>query len=437
MRLSALWRAIPLFGLAGLTGPARAQFIDTYLPANVPGFDQERGVTVLSRPRPLYQEQGVRVGGFTIRGGVDERFGYNSNITGTPSGPGSSFFETNPSVSATSNWSRNRLGVSASADRFDYLSASRQSHTDWTVGLGGGVTILRNTLDVGYSHVHGNEFGINAGAVAYDAPVPFDVDIVRSAYTFDLGRITLTPNLDFRYYQFGDALSAGQTITQRYRDRTVLSGGVTGRYAWSNERALVLVVQGSSSNYLNQLPGAATNNSQSILILPGIDYQATGPWRYRVLVGGEFRRFDAAQYGSRVSPVFEASVIYTPTELTTLTGTFRRAVEDPEAEGTSGYTTTGVSLRVDHELRRNVLLDATALYRSVNYFQDLGSTNAYSIGGGVTWLIDPHLSAFATYRYTRQDGSSQRPVVLTLGAPASVLPSFTQNLALVGLRWRL
>ena len=394
-------------------------------------------MTVLSRLRPLYQEQGIRSGGFTIRGGADERFGYNSNITGTRSGPGSTFFQTSPSVSADSNWSRNRLSLSASADRFDYLSAPRQSHTDWTVNVGGGVTLLRSTLDLGYTHMHGNEFGLNAGAVAYDAPVPFDVDMVRGGYSFETGRFTFTPKFDVRRYQFGNATSGGRTFTQRFRDRTVASGGVTARYALSDERSLVLVVQGSGSNYINQQPGAPTNNSKSLLILPGIDYQATGPWRYRVLLGGELRSFDAPQFGSRLSPIFEASVIYTPTELTTVTATLRRAIEDPEAEGTSGYTVTGVGLRVDHELRRNVLLQGTVSYRAVNYFQGLGSTNAYSFGGGATWLIDPHLSAFATYRYTRQDATGQRAAVLTLGAPPSVLPSFTQNVALVGLRWRL
>ncbi len=436
MRLSVLWRVSPLFGLAAISTLARAQFIDTYLPANVPGFNQDRGITVLTRPRPLYEQQGVQLGGFTVRSGIEEQFGYNSNITGTSNGPGSSFFETTPSVSADSNWERGRLGISASADRFDYLSASQQSHTDWNVAVGGGVTILQNTLDVGYSHVHGNEFGINAGAVAYNTPVPFDVDIVRSSYTYEQGRFTFTPNFDFRYYQYGNALLNGQTVDQRFRDRTVAAGGVTTRFLLSDERALVLVIQGSESSYIYQPFGQPSNNSQSLLILPGIDYQATGPWRYRVLVGGEYRSFDAAQYGSRFSPIFEASVIYTPTLLTTISGTLRRDVEDPEAEGTSGYTTTGVSLRVDHELRRNVLLQATAAYNAVHYFQGLGSENNYSFGGGVTWLIDPHLSAFATYRFTHQDGSG-RPAVLTLGAPASVLPSFTQNLALIGLQWRL
>ncbi len=437
MRRSTLAWGVRCLGLAALSNPAHAQVIDTYLPATVPGFDQELGVTVPSRLRPLYQDQGVHLGSFIVRGGLDEQFGYNSNITGTRRGPSSPVLETNPSVTAESNWSRNRLGVSASLDRFDYLSAPRQSHTDYTVALGGGLTILRNTLDLGYSHVHGNEFGSDVGAVAYDAPVPFDLDVVRSNYIWDRGRFQFTPNIDFRLYQYGSAQFGGQSFTQRYRDRTVLSGGVTTRYSLSEQRGLILVVHGSRSNYIRPLAGAPSNNSQSVLVLPGIDYQATGPWRYRLLAGGEVRTFRAAQYATRIAPVFEGSVIYTPTGLTTLTATLRRAIEDPEAEGTSGFTYTGLGLVVDHEYRRNVLLQASGGFRAVQYFQSLGSTTAFTFGAGATWLLDQHLSAFATYKFTHQDGSGQRSAYATAQTPVAVLPSYTRNVALIGLRWRL
>lgn len=437
MRQQTLRRALPLIGLVSLCRPAHAQYIDTYLPASVPGFDEARGVSVQSRLRPLYQEQGTQFGAFTVRGGIDERFGYDSNITGTRRGPSSSFLETNPSVSADSNWSRNRLGISASADRLDYLGASRESHTDWNVAIGGGWTILRDTLDVGYSHIHGNEFALDAGAVAFDTPVPYDVDTVRSAYTWEQGRVTLTPNVDFRLYRYGNTEFDNQSVSQRFRDRTVITGGVTTRYLLSDQRSLVLVVQGTGTNYLHSTPGTPSNNSQSVLLLPGIDYQASGPWRYRLLFGAELRTFDAAQYGGRLAPIFEASAIYMPTELTTFTVTLRRDIEDPQTEGTSGYTFTGLGLRIDHELRRNVLLQANGEFRAVNYFQGLGSSNAYVFGAGATWLIDNHLTAFATYRFTRQDGSSQGGVSLASPSPGNVLPSFTQNLALVGLRWRL
>lgn len=424
-------------GAITLGHPARAQYLDTYLPANVPAFDQSMGVTVLARPRPLYDDLGVRLGSFKIRGGIDERLGYDTNIVGTPRGISSPYTETNPTISAESDWSRNRLAGSVGIDRFDYFSAPRQSHTDYNAAVGGGWTILRNVLDVGYAHVHGHEFGIDAGAVAFDAPLAYDIDIIRSAYTLDLGRVRITPNIDYRLVQYGNADIGGLSVSQRYRDRTVLSGGVTGRYMLTDERSLILVVQGVESHYLHPLLGAPSRNSQSAVVLPGIDYQATGPWRYRLLLGGEVRSFQAPQYGTRFSPVFEASVIYTPTELTTITATVRRAIEDPTTEETSGYTYTGVNLVVDHELRRNVLLQASAGFRSVDYFQSLGSARAYTFGAGATWLLDNHLAAFVKYNFTRQDASNVSAVVPGTLSATTNLPSFSQHLALVGLRWRL
>ncbi len=419
----------------GLSCPARAQYIDTFLPASVPGFDTARGVTVLSRLRPLYQDQGVHLGSFTVRGGLDQRFGYNSNITGTGNGPSSAFFETNPSISADSGWSRNRLGVAATVDRFDYLSAPRQSHTDATVGVGGGWTVGRSMLELGYSHVHGNEFATAAGAIAFDQPVPFDVDVVRANYTWDRGRWQFLPSLDLRYYQFGNAVFAGQTQDQNFRDRTVITGGLTTRYLLSEQRAVVLVVEGSGSHYVHPQAGVPTANSTSVLVLPGIDFQTSGPWRYRLLLGGEVRSFAASQYGSEVAPVFEGSVIWTPTGLTTVTASLRRAIEDPQTEGTSGYTFTGLNLVVDHEWWRNVLLQGRGSFGAVDYFQGLGSSRSFSFGGGATWLLDPHLSLFASVLHTHQDGSARRPDPSFPGA--SVLPSFTQNLILIGARWRL
>lgn len=430
------WRRLvpALLGMAGLCAPAHAQYIETYLPAAVPGFDRVQGVSVLSRLRPLYQSQGVRLGSFVLRGGIEEKLGYDTNVTGTPRGPTSAFSETSPSISAESDWSRNRLGFAASLDRFDYFSAPAQNHTDFNVALGGGYTVLRSDLDFGYSHLHGHEFGSDAGAAAYDRPVTYDVDIVRSAYTVDRGRVQFTPNMDLRLYQFGDAVLAGRPISQGYRDRTVLSGGVTMRYNLSEQRGLVLVLQGASSHYLRPQPGSPSPNSKSLLVLPGLDYQATGPWRYRLMAGGEVRAFAAAQYGTRVAPVLEGSVIYTPTGLTTITASVRRAIEEPQSESTSGFTYTGLSLVVDHEYLRNVLLQARAAVRRVEYFQGGGKGIGTSFGAGVTWLVHNRLSLFANYRFDRQDGSSNRTLMFQTSAS---LPSYTRNVLLIGARWQL
>ena len=61
--------------ILGWPAIARGQYLETYLPRNIPGYDQEMGVTVLSRARPLYEEPGVRAGSFIIRPQLNEQFG--------------------------------------------------------------------------------------------------------------------------------------------------------------------------------------------------------------------------------------------------------------------------------------------------------------------------------------------------------------------------
>ena len=426
--------------------PAHAQYIESFFQPTVPGFDRQAGVTVLSRLRPLYEQPGIRLGSFVANGSLDERVGFDSNITGIKGGPSSALVRTTPQVSAVSDWSRNRLGVSAGLDNYSYLSASKQDYTNYNASIGGGYTIGRHDLNVGYSHLRLHQLGTDIGAIATSTPIAYDVDAIRGDYTFDAGRFSFIPNVDARLYQFGTGVVGGQPTSQSYRDRTVLTGGVTTRYELSDQRSALLIVQGSSSHYVRPQPGATSNNSKTVLMLAGIDYQATGPWRYRLLVGGEVRDFESPRFSTRAAPVVVASLIWTPTGLTTLTGTVRREIEDVQAEGTAGYTYTTVQLIADHELRRNVLLQGRSSFQAAEYLQGGGSSTSVTVGGGATWLVNRRLRVYADYDFTRQTGSGGGAVT-TVGAPSLVLTpgissqlntvttgNYSRNLVLFGVR---
>ena len=403
-------RFLPCVGVGllalGFSSGAQAQFIENYFPQAVPGFDLQQGVTVLSRLRPLYQEPGVRLGSYVVNARLDENFGYDSNITGVSNGPSSAFVRTSPSISATSNWSRNRFGVAASMDNYSYFSASAQNYTNYSASVGGGYTIGRHDLNLGYSHLRLHELGTDIGAVAATTPVPYDVDDLRADYTFEMGRFTFVPNTDLRLYQFGTGAVVGQQNNQQYRDRTVLSGGVTTRYQLSDQRGILVVVQGSSSHYVRPQAGLPSLNSKSVLLLTGLDYQATGLWRYRLLGGVEVRNFASSQYGTFFFNVFDSSVIYTPTGLTTITGSARREIEDPQSEGVAGYTYTTVGAVVDHELKRNVLLQGRASFQAVEFLDSNSTTTSYTLGGGVNWLLNRRVRLSADYDFTQQNGNN-------------------------------
>ena len=72
----------------------------------------------------------MRVDDFVIRPQLNELIGYNSNVIGTSQSPGSWFLQTAPSVSAESNWSRNRLGAFVSLDNTSYFQTPKQNTTD-------------------------------------------------------------------------------------------------------------------------------------------------------------------------------------------------------------------------------------------------------------------------------------------------------------------
>ena len=374
---------------------AAAQNIPLYFPSGVGGFDQGIGVTVLSRLRPLYETSGIHADGFVINPALDQSLFYNSNVTGT-AGSGSWGERTSASVSATSDWERNRLGGTIGVSNNQFLALPNDAYTDWNVGIGGGYTINDSLLEAAYSHQLYHQVGVVIGATTSQTPVRDQTDTAHSDYTFNFGPYSITPDVSVSDYRYGTATVQGVQQNQNYLNRNVVAGGVTARYSRSDEGGLLLVLRGVNSTYTTPQFGQPSNNSNSAEVLAGLDYQGESVWRYRFLVGVEARSFQAAQYPTRVAPLVEASAIWTPTGLTTVTGTLSRDIEDPQSAGTNGYVLTQARLVVDHELMFNVFLQGRGGIQYAEYLQTGGGTQtSFNVGAGATWLISPRIRTLA------------------------------------------
>ncbi len=406
---------------------ARAQYVPNYFSPGVPGYGEQMGVTVVTRVRPLYEQPGVRFGDWIIHPNLDESTGYNSNVLGLQGGPSSWVVETNPSLQINSDWSRDSLGAAFSADNLQYPGSPNQDETNWQAAIGGGYTIGRSDLQLAYAHLALHELPTDIGAPPSSTPLPYSVDDVRSDYTFDFGRLKITPNLEYQHWQFGSTTISGVTSDQAFRNRGVYQAGSAFRYELSGTTSLLLVTQAVSSQFVKQQPGLPSLSSNGGLVLTGIDYQYTGPWRYQLLVGAAVRSFTASQFKTQASPIAQATVIWTPTGLTTVTGSVLRTIEDPTVEATSGFNYTTAQLRVDHEYLRNVLLDVEGGVENADYFQG-GTQTVYYGGGGATWLLNRWLRLSAHYQFTRGQGTQSTTT-------ATVLTSspYSQNLILFGL----
>ena len=181
---------------------------------------------------------------------------------------------------------------------------------------------------------------------------------------------------------------------------------MTARYEIMPLQNALLVLRGTKTNYLVPQAGQPTRNSTGALLLAGLSDDRDSIWRYRLLLGWEQREFAASAYPAHGAPAAEAQLIYAPTGMTTLTGTLTRSIEDAAQEGVSGYTRTAGQLTVDHEYKRNILLQVTGGVQHADFLQGGGQQTAFLFGLGVTWLIDRQMSASATYDFNDQQGSS-------------------------------
>lgn len=418
---------------AAWTTEVRSQSLDLYFPTGVSGYDQQLGVTVLSRLRPGYETPGIRAGGFLIRPDADVSTFYNSNVNGVP-GSASSGSRATGSVSAASDWDRDSLGASVGVDHYQFFSLPGESYTDWNVGAVGGYTIDESQLTLAYYHSSYHQLGTGIATVQSVTPVSDSTDSARLSYTFTFSRLTVTPDISFGAYRYGTASVLGTPVNLGFLDRNAFAGGVTNRYSLSDEGGVLVVLRGVSSQYTAQQPGAPNNDSTSFLLLAGLDYQAKSVWRYRLLVGVEVREFADNQFATRTAPIAEGSVIWQPTGLTTVTGSLSRQIEDPQSAGTNGYVLTQARLAVDHELRRDIILQARVGAQYAQYLQGGAQTNV-TTGLSANWLMNRNMRLSFDCDFTKQIGSNSssttnNPTTLTSGAYNQNIVALRLHLAL-------
>lgn len=401
-----VWTACVLGGwLACLGQGARAQLLDQLINPGISGVGIEPGVTVTSRVRPDYDYGGVRVGSVLVRAELSEAAGYNDNVTATNPGRGSSFLQTRGNLQAATDLSRYSVAARLTVDDIRYFDQPKQSATNWTASVGGTYDIGRDTVSLDYSHVNINQTPRDLDTPALDQAIAYRVDAVRAGYRISLNRLSLRPELVVSRYDFDDGTVAGLPFPQKFRNRTVVAPGITVGYELAPRRSLVFVARNLIANYSNRTAGAPQRDFNNTAVLAGLDYDGGGPWRYRVLAGYEVRTFSSAAIKTIQAPIVEGTVIYTPTGLTTLTGTVARRIQDSSDETTVGFTETGVRLSLDHEYLRNVLLRAQGgVFFNQSNRSQTGQT-LYTAGASATWLLNRTMRLGASYDFTTRQSS--------------------------------
>ena len=94
-----------------------------------------------------------------------------------------------------------------------------------------------------------------------------------------------------------------------------------------------------------------------------------------------------------------ASLTWNVTPLTTVVGGVRRTVEETTSAGSGGYFGTEVSLSVDHELLRNLVLGVDGRYVMRDYDGIDRNDDYYELGFDALYMVNRDIYLSAGYEY--------------------------------------
>lgn len=395
-------------------GHALAQSDTTVLvaPALPDDFDRGRNISVLQRSRPDYDPTGIPVGGFNVLPEVSLSAGYSSNIYYAGSDEaGDGYVEVAPSVRVNSDWSRHSLQFRAGTQVDRYFSNALRNQTPWNTGVVGGIDVSDSLRFI-------PEF---QAARLFESPFTSDTTGgigVLSSYLqlyggmraeYSSGQVKLVASVDDGDYTFSDVtLPNGGLVDQAGRDRNILRTTGQAQYAFTPSVSTYGQFTFSQISYHHDLLGGIANrDSQGYQFIGGLNFDLSGLLRGTIGVGLTHRDFDSPLYRNVTGFSAQAKLEYFPSELTTFTLEASRVLTDASVSGPSVYFDTRGGLRVDHELRRNILLNLGALYSHISYIDSSLSADIYRITGGGTYLVSNTLNLNLAAGFTRRTSGQE------------------------------
>lgn len=374
------------------------------------GADRGRNESVTDRARPEYQAPGLRLGAINLHPGLGLEAGSDSNIFYRDSGTVDDVvYATRPKIEAETTWSRHRIAAVVGLDDYRFQDSRSEEHTDIYAEGEARLDVHRGTyLQIGGGQARRAEARSapdSPGAAA--KPVRYEDRYAYLSGTHEFGRARATLRLDRRGLNYKDApLVGGGVIDQDIRDYVTTT--VTGRleYALSPDTAILGQVSGNTRDYEIKPPRAAFNrDSKGSSYYVGFNTDLSNMLRGEIIVGYLQQNYDDPGLPSPKGVAVEGKMEYFLSPLTTVTVDGRRRVEETNQSTAAAYLSTEFGGRIDHELRRNVLL--TAGVNSENRdFQGADRTDDLLFAdAGARFLLNRRVELGARWRFERQNSS--------------------------------
>lgn len=133
-------------------------------------------------------------------------------------------------------------------------------------------------------------------------------------------------------------------------------------------------------------------SSQAFTIAAGVAFQVTELLALDANAGFSKLTYDDSTQSSFDAFAFEVNAYYSPSRLTRFQLQAARSVDESDNPLFSSFLRTGVALRGEHELRRNLVLRADLEYANYDAGEEGSIGDEYRGSVGATYYVSPHVS---------------------------------------------
>jgi hypothetical protein len=373
-------------------------------------FKRDRNVSVRQRPHPGYEALGLREGAFMVWPKLNATVEYNNNIFATTAAEESdTVWHVTPEIDVTSNWSRHALDLYAKGTINRYSDFSSENTNDYSVGGQGRLDVLRSAqINGGADFSRLTEPRTSAASLGQNKPVQYELSSAYVSAAREFNRLRLSGRFDARNFIYLNETGNRQQH-DRDREMTLLTGRAD--YAVSPDTAFFVQVAGNDRNYrlaatpsvLAAFPGFQNRDSKGVEVLGGVNFELSATARGEVGVGYIKQSFKNPLFSDISGLGARAQVEWFPTQLTTVTLTGSRTIEDAGIVGASGYLSTNAGVQVDHELLRNVIVSGQASYGNDDYKGLDRNDKRYTAGVSATYLLNRSVGVTVGYNHFKQN----------------------------------
>lgn len=377
--------------------------------------------SVYERARPDYDAPGIRSGSFLFYPSVGVDGTYNSNIYAQESNVTDDFIAVvKPAFNLVSDWNSSYMAVTAKADIGRYLDNGGENYEDYSFGINGRKDISYGTDfhgSVAYDQKHEDRGSPDSARNAAEQ-TEFSVLTASVGFKRDVSVLSLAVDAEYVKRDFDDvALNGGGVRNNDHRDRDLRKGTMRVGYEMANGYEAFVRGTMDRIEYDNsKLNGGPQRNSDGYSAVAGAAFDFSGKSKGEFYVGYMKRAYDSDTLGSTDGINFGADILWNATGLTSFRGVLRRTIEETTVGGngangqfttSSGIVNTLASGRVEHELRRNLLLNASVSYTRQNFELTVREDEIWGAKLGVKYLVNRNFNVNAGYGYDYRGTTQQ------------------------------